>query len=274
MVIIGLNRMPLPTSQRVVFNQNPLFAVSAQMRFPPILRIQVEPPVELQEAIRSEFPGYEVVNPSPVVMPPEIPLQVQSVMRTALQSNLNISFERAHQFKSADDNWVVQVSQESFTLACKSYERWEVFRRKLKFVFEEFVRIYRLPFATRVGLRYQNAIQRSKLGLDGVAWKDLLNPFIAAELGCGGLSEVNITSNLHRFQFTEGSNQILVQHGLGHNQLTKEQVYSIDNNFNSTGKVELTNVFSRLDELNKHSGSLFRLCITDRLYSSLDPKSI
>lgn len=266
--------MPLLNSERVVFKRNPLFAVSAQIRFTPILRIQVETPAEFQEAVRAELPGYEIVNPSPVAIPSEIPNEVQSAMRMAIQANLNVSFERGHRFKSNDENWVVQLSQGSFTLACKSYERWEVFRQKLESIFNKFVGIYRPPYATWLGLRYQNAIERSKLGLQDVSWRDLLKPFIAAELGCDGLSETDVLSDLHRFQFKEGSDQIFVQHGMAVNQLTKEAVYSIDNNFNSLGKVDLTDVFSRLDQLNKHSGSLFRLCITDRLYRSLDPKPI
>ncbi|MHB8302132.1 MAG: TIGR04255 family protein [Acidobacteriaceae bacterium] len=266
--------MPLPPSKRVVFKRNPLFAVSAQMRFPPILRIQVEPPAQFQEAIRDQFPGYELVNPAQVAVPPGVPAEVQAAMRAAMQSTLNVSFEQAHRFKTDDGSWTLQLTQESLTMACKSYERWEVFREKFNFAREHFITVYKPPFSTMVGLRYQNAIDRSKLGLDGVGWKELLKPFIAAEFGCDGLSEQEIVANLHRFQFKDGSDDILVQHGMATHNETKVQVYSIDNNLNSTGKVELTDVLPRLDQLNKHSGSLFRLCITDRLYNSLDPISI
>ncbi len=266
--------MPLSPSERVVFERNPLFAVSAQMRFSPILRIQVETPAQFQEAIREQFPGYEFVNPAQIATPPGVPAEIQAAMRTAMQSSLNISFEQAHRFKSGDDNWIVQLNQGSITVVCRSYERWEVFRTKFDFALQNFIRIYRPPFATMVGLRYQNAIDRSVLGLEGVAWKDLLKPFIAAEFGCEGLSEQEIVADSHRFQFKDGPDDILVQHGMATNNATKQPVYSIDNNFHSTGKVELTDVIPRLDQLNKHSGSLFRLCITDRLYESLKPTSI
>ncbi len=266
--------MPLPTSKRVVFRRNPLFAVSAQVRFHPILRIQVETPVEFQEAIRSDFAGYQVVNPAPISIPPMVPSEVQAAMRNTLQSTLNISFERAHRFESSDGNWTVQLSQGSMTMACKAYPRWEDFREKFRPVLESFVRIYCPPFMIAVGLRYQNAIERSKLGLKGVNWSELLKPFIAAEFSSDGMSEADILSDLHRFEFREGPDRILVQHGMATNQLTKEQVYSIDSNLNSTGKVELTDVIPRLNQLNKHSGSLFRLCITDRLFASLEPMDI
>jgi uncharacterized protein (TIGR04255 family) len=264
--------MPLPPSERVVFNRNPLFAVSAQMRFPPILLIQVEAPAAFQEAIRADFPGYNLVNPSPIGIPPQVPAQVQAAMRASMQSGFNISFDRTHVFESADQNWVVQLAQESITMSCKNYPRWEVFRESLESVLNPFIGVYSPPYATMVGLRYQNAIEREKLGLKGVPWKELLQPFIAAEFG--RLDEETVVSDLHRFEFSEGSDRILVQHGMATNQATKEAVYSIDNNLNTKGRVELSDVFPRLEQLNKHSGSLFRLCITERLYASLMPTTI
>jgi uncharacterized protein (TIGR04255 family) len=264
--------MTLPPSERIVFNRNPLFAVSAQMRFPPILRIQVDPPATFQEAIRAEFPGYSRLNISPVVFPPQLPQQVQAAMRASMQSRLNISFDPTHLFMSADGGWAVQLNQESVTMSCKSYPRWEVFREKLQSVLNPFIEIYSPPYATMVGLRYQNAIEREKLGLKGVGWSKLLQPFIAAEFGL--LPEGSIVSDLHRFEFSEGTDQILVQHGMAQNQITREPVYSIDNNLHTKGRVDLNDIFPRLDQLNKHSGSLFRLCITDRLYDSLEPQLV
>ena len=159
-------------------------------------------------------------------------------------------------------------------MACKAYPRWEEFRERFRPVLEAFIGIYAPPFMVDVGLRYQNAIERSKLGLTGVNWSELLKPFIAAEFSGEGMSEADILSDLHRFEFKEGTDRILVQHGMATNQTTKEPVYSIDCNLNSTGKVELADVFPRLNQLNKHSGSLFRLCITDRLFTSLEPVDI
>jgi uncharacterized protein (TIGR04255 family) len=263
--------MALPSSKRVVFRRNPLFGVSVQVRFHPILRIQVETPAKFQEAIRSQFAGYMQVDPATIAVPPGLPAEVQAAMRTSLQGGLGISLGREHRFVSGEGNWWIQLSQDSLTMVCKVYPRWEEFRDKFRPVFDSFVSIYVPPFATGVGLRYQNAIERSKLGLSGVGWSDLLQPFIAAEFNCPGLSEADIHSDLHRFEFSEGQDRIFVQHGMAKNKLTSESVYSIDCGFNAMGKVDLTDVFSRLDQLNRHSGSLFRLCITDRLFNSLEP---
>jgi uncharacterized protein (TIGR04255 family) len=266
--------MTLPSFKRAVFKRNPLFSVSAQMRFHPILRIQTETPALFQEKVRSQFPGYAMVDPLAITIPPGIPEAIQAAVRANMVTSLNLSFERVHRFTSADEVWTVQISQESVTMSCKEYPRWERFRDEFQSVLAAFVSIYSPPFATMVGLRYQNAIERSKLGLIGVPWSSLLNAFIAAEFACPGLSEADILSDLHRFEFREGNDKIIVQHGMATNGLTNELVYSIDSNLNATGKVELSDVHDRLDQLNKHSGSLFRLCITDQLYTSLEPEPI
>jgi uncharacterized protein (TIGR04255 family) len=263
--------MPLPHFKRVVFKKNPLYGVSAQMRFHPILRIQVEPPVSFQEAIRPQFPGYEPVNPAAVMLPSGIPAEVQRTILASAQAGLNIGFEQAHRFTSSDRNWAVQMSKDSVILSCKVYPRWEEFRERLRPVIDAFIRAYSPPFALSVALRYQNAIQRSALGLSGVSWSELLKPFVAAEFGCEGIAEADVLSDFHRFEIKENDNRVIVQHGLAKNKETGESVYSIDSNLTSNGKVELTDVTTRLDQLNRHSGSLFRLCITDRLFESLEP---
>lgn len=274
MFIIGVD-MPLPVSPRVLFKRNPLSAVSAQIRYPPILRVKVEAPAEFQESVRPSFPGYSVVDPSSFPILPDVPVEVQNAIRAALLGAQNLGVEKAHRFASDNDEWVIQLTAESLTIGCKKYSRWEDFRRRLEVVWSDFVRIYAPPYATMVGIRYQNAIERSKLGLSGVGWGELLKPFIAAEFGCDGIREDEIQSSLHRFELSlPDSDRVLVQHALATNQATKEKVYSIDNNFNTTSRVELPDVFKRLDKLNGHSGSLFRLCITDRLYTALEPTEI
>jgi uncharacterized protein (TIGR04255 family) len=266
--------MPLPSSRRVVFKRNPLASVSAEVRFPPILRIQVETPVAFQDAIRTEFPWYEATNPQPFPFPPGAAVDLQAALQAAVQNSLGISMERAHKFHSGDRNWTVQVLPASIGMSCKVYPRWEKFREKFEVAFNAFTGIYKPAFAASVGLRYQNVIKRSTLGLEGVAWTELLQPFIAAEFGCKGLAETEIVSDAHRFEVREGSDRILVQHGMATHRQDKEHLYLIDNNFTTTDKVELKGVFDGLERLNKYSGSLFRLCITDRLYNSLDPLPI
>ena len=263
--------MPLPVSPRVVFNKNPLYSVMAEVRFPTILLIQANAPVEFQESVRAEFPGYSVVGPAVGSLPPDIPEQVQAIIRSSLPGILG-GVEKAHQFTTADGNWTVHLTSGSLSLTCKKYPRWEEFRRRLHSVFDPFMRIYRPPFASLIGLRYQNAIRRNALGLASVPWAKLLKPFIADELAADGIDETEIINNVHRFELNLGSvGRVQVQHGVAMYKPTSERVYSIDNNFTSNQRVELNDVYTRLDAFNGYSGSLFRYCITDQLFDALEP---
>ena len=51
-------KMPFPEAERVVYRQNPLDRVVCQLKFPPILKIEREIPVEFQDRIRKDFPGF------------------------------------------------------------------------------------------------------------------------------------------------------------------------------------------------------------------------
>src|SRR5271156_4128569 len=208
-----IGRMPLPASKRVVFGRNPLYSVMAAINFPTILRIQAETPVAFQEAIRVDFPGYGLINPSLNALPTDIPTEIQAAVRASIAGIMRT--ESAHQFSSADGNWNVHLFSGSLTLVCKKYPRWEEFRGKLQSVLDPCFSIYKPPFASVVGLRYQNAIRRSELQLAGVPWSQLLKPFIAAELAAEGIAEAEGLTSAHRFELELGSaGRVQVQHGL------------------------------------------------------------
>jgi hypothetical protein len=45
---------PFPESERIIYAKNPLESVICQLRFPAILKISSEPPVEFQETLRKD----------------------------------------------------------------------------------------------------------------------------------------------------------------------------------------------------------------------------
>jgi len=58
--------MPFPDSKRAFYGKNPLEEVVCQLRFPPILRIEVETPAVFQDKVRQVFPLYKRLT----VVPP------------------------------------------------------------------------------------------------------------------------------------------------------------------------------------------------------------
>jgi len=63
-----------PESERVIYEKAPLVQVICQLRFPQILRIESQLPVEFQERIRDAFPILEKTTasfPQPGLVPPQ-----------------------------------------------------------------------------------------------------------------------------------------------------------------------------------------------------------
>src|SRR5690242_19776038 len=64
---------PFPVSPRTVFRVNPLVEVVCQLRFPALLRVDVEPPAAFQERIRAEYPVLKDKTTDLLGLPPELP---------------------------------------------------------------------------------------------------------------------------------------------------------------------------------------------------------
>ena len=92
--------MPFPESKRVFYGKTPLEEVVCQLRFPPILRIDAEPPATFQDRVRTTFPLYQKTATSVQVLsqlPPELMQALAGVASTA------------HEFKSADQVWTLSL---------------------------------------------------------------------------------------------------------------------------------------------------------------------
>jgi len=156
--------MNLPEFERVIYKHNPLVEVVCQLRFPPILKISHQEPVEFQDRIRVKYPLFETTK---VQLPSEISQMVQ-------QLGLPLQSDIAYSFKSEDQRWSLSITKDFIALATSSYERYEQFKQRLEEAIEIFESIYKPSFYTRLGLRYQDLIIRSKLGIEDKDWSELI----------------------------------------------------------------------------------------------------
>jgi uncharacterized protein (TIGR04255 family) len=164
--------MNLPEFERVIYKRNPLVEVVCQLRFPPILKISHQEPVEFQDEIRFKYPHFETAKAQ---FPSEI-LQIVQQLGLPLQSDI------AYSFKSEDQRWNLSITKDFIALTTSSYERYEQFKQRLEEALEIFEHIYKPSFYTRIGLRYQDLVIRSKLGIEDKNWSDLIAKHIASEL--------------------------------------------------------------------------------------------
>jgi len=170
---------PFPISPRVIYAVNPLVEVISQVRFPPILRIDSEPPAAFQERIRAQYPLLRDLTEDISQLPTGISSQLAQLLRSSIAvRNRRVGYD----FLSADGVWKVGLTREFLSLGTGKYERWESFRERLTGPIQALLDVYRPGFFTRVGLRYQDLIQRSRLGLEGQTWASLLQPHVTGLL--------------------------------------------------------------------------------------------
>ena len=150
--------MAFPDAERVIYDKNPLVEVICQLRFPPVLRIDVDPPAAFQERVRADYPFYELK--SAVQFPAGVPPEIAQLVGAGLP----FAGQKWHEFASQDRAWDLKLSREFISLACRSYTRWEDFRQRLAGAFEALMTQYRPSFVTRIGLRYQDIIRRALAG--------------------------------------------------------------------------------------------------------------
>lgn len=266
------NLMHLPESSHVIYKRNPLIRVACQLRFPPILKISHQEPVEFQDEIRFKYPLFERTR-QPFSL--EIQQAIQQVMQ---QVSIPTSNEVCYDFKSEDKKWQILVTKEFITLLSSAYERYELFNLRFREVVEIFERIYQPSFYTRVGLQYQNLIIPSQLGLKDKRWADLITNQIASELYNSEL-EPSIQSIQKSLILETENGQVNFNHGL---VITKEPeednselAYLLDADFYTEEKLERNeNVWNVLSQFNKSAWKLFRWSITETLHNALQPQPV
>jgi uncharacterized protein (TIGR04255 family) len=262
----------------VFYRHSPLESVIFQVRFPPLLRVDAEPPANFQEAIRDHYPAFQdqSIIEAPIPLPEDIARQLppQVVSQFAGQIRMAAgSGGKRFTFASEDGSWTVSLARDSLALTTQQYTNWETFRERLNAAIEALVAEYRPSYYTRLGLRYRNVICRSALGIDEEPWSHLLQPPIAAELAIDAIAESAIVA-AHQVHFPLPGSivQLLLQHGFGENAATNETCYLIDGDFFVQERSEISDARGTAEELHTQARRLFRWCITDRLHDALEPQ--
>lgn len=254
--------MPVfPQSERAIYQNNTLDEVVCQLRFPTILRIDAAPPVDFQESVRASFPLYVAKNA------PELPPNVPPEFAQMLPANFPSS-SSAFEFSTEDQEWKLSLTKEFIALTTSNYVQWEDFSTRLEAPLESLRQIYEPSFYVRIGLRYQNVINRRALGIED-GWRELIKEHMLGEIATesiGDRVEESLRNVLIRL---ENGGKVRLRHGLRDNN--DEQVYIIDADYYTTQRTEVDNARRTLDGFNAESGNLFRWCITERLQRAMEP---
>lgn len=267
-----------PLSQRVIYENNPLAEVVCQVRFAPV-DLNGGVAAAFGTALdREAFPIYRSEDVSTV----EVRFDQQDLKSTTSQTT-----QKIHHYISKDRNWKVALTNDFVALTCLKYERWEKFSESLYKIINLVAAILPGIEVSRIGLRYRDIIDRERIGLSGVPWRDLISNFLIGPFATNDLlesgefmNEGDIQSSAFQTILNLEECKVLLQGGLIFSSEGQRQAFMIDTDFfhaapEIKGCMSDFDLFSaELEKLHKNAGSMFAALIRERLHDALKPKSI
>ncbi len=260
----------LSTQPRCHYAASPLAEVICQLRFPEILTISANAPVQFQEAIRDEFPQFarreENAAPKLTGAPGHFSLENQP-------ATVN------YQFTSADGIWRVNLTSRFISLTCAQYTCWEDFAQKLDKPLAAFIQTYKPAYFERIGLRYLNFISRFSLGLEGTPFSELIAPCYLGLLAEEDVQETAATRcSVDAEMALRGGCRVKIHAGPGmvkrNGQQDKETKFIFDQDLFMPGQVPVKLSAGALQILHSQAWSIFRGAVTERLHDAMEPQSL
>jgi len=248
------------------YEKNQLVNVICQLRFPRILAIGTREPAEFQDAVRSEFPLFNVKLES---VPPKLVTQDGGVAQLKQEPVKNYGF------RTADGSAIINLTDSFVSLSVKSYTTWEAFAASLDKMAAAFCSIYKPAYFERVGLRYINAFSRQELEIPNAKWSDLIEPRYAgllADLPENDFSKCSQDAELH----LHGGFNAKIHCGPG--MIKRGGVpdpsprYVLDFDLFVSGQLLPQHLSVSLLNMHDHASRLFRDAITEELHNALQPK--
>jgi len=238
-----------PQREDIRLRRAPLAEVICQVRFPPVLRIASEQPVDFQERIRKRFPQLAVKQDMVVRMAPlegEPPLAKPE--------------PRIFRFKSSDGYTVVSLALNFYALSTSAYTHWADFLDLLQLVNRAACEVYDLPYAVRIGLRYINHLTLENTGANSVAelWEILRSELTALlRSDCWGepgemLNQLLLTG--------EEDEQLTLRSGFRGGE---KPVFLLDFDYYSEGNIPLENLSALCQRYHDVIYNAFRWCIRE-----------
>jgi uncharacterized protein (TIGR04255 family) len=247
-----------------------LLQVICTLQFPRVLRLEAQPPAGFQDAIKKTFPLYE--RGAVPALPLGMQLPVQVLQLIAAQSGAG-----QHQFLTESRQSVVSLTPESLTFMTQAYTKWEDFESVLRDALGA-LEEYKIPFFSRISLRYVNTIQRETLGLQGRPWAELVRPEL---IGPFPFSQFEAYTQQIAQKLTvalpDATGSLTLQQGfvvVAGVARPPGRSYMLDFDFHHQPKIETKDAQSRLDHFHELAGRAFRWATTPELRTAMGPRPV
>lgn len=252
---------------RCRYGINQLAEVICQLRFPEILAVGATDPVDFQEAIRKDFPLFLRRQEQPA---PKL---------TGTPGNMQLQNQKPvinYQFMSADGTWRINLTNKFISLTSTKYTCWEEFAAHLDKPLAAFIKIYAPAHFERVGLRYLNFISRYALGLEGVPFRELIQPCYLGPLAEEDVVESASARNSVDCEIAiRGGCRVKIHAGPGMvkrgGKEDTEVKFIFDQDLYMPGQLPLNLAAGAMQTLHSQADSIFRGALTEKLHEAMDP---
>ena len=265
--------MPFPSTQRVIYQENPLVEVVCQLRFPPILKIDSELPAQFQDSIRKEYPNY---TESSVIPSGKEQLINSNDPNILINQLIKQNLVKEYKFSSSDEVWKVTLSRTFIALTTSNYERWESFRDRLNFIFTKFCDYYSPSYFSRIGLRYIDIIDRQKLNITDINWNELVQDYILGIISTEEGKKTKVFDTKYELELADEQSVVAIRTSFAKSDEAEnpENCFVIDSDFFNTNKIPTSEVFEKLEFFHDRATRLIRWAIKPSLHNAMKPINI
>lgn len=252
--------LDLPARERSFYGAAPLVEVVCQIRFPKLLVLESDLPVQFQERVGADYPILE--TRSSVALP--VAFTERDDLPVAMRGTAFDFFDEAHETK-------VTLASDFLAVSTAKYGQWEQFRERIAAASEALLETYEIRLFQRIGLRYQNVIRPHLLGITGARPSDLLLSELlgpAADMGARLRAHQSTTT----FDLDDGAAANLGV-AITYEGEEKLPAYVVDCDTYREGqaKADIDGTLGLLDSLHGHASHIFRWCIQEKLHKALEP---
>lgn len=243
----------LPHVAELPLQNPPVAEVLAQVRFPPLLSILKEPPINFQETIRQRFPQ----------------LTRESTAQVAINNDdqPSLTFQPpVYRFSSTESESQAVLSADFFAVSTKRYAGWRRFLDDLSYVFTAVAHVYNPSYASRVGLRYINHLTYNNTGVDNrAALFQLVRPELTATLH--GPFWENADEMISVVSFADGEARLNLRYG--YSIMDESPTFLLDFDYFEEGTISLDALLPRFEQYHTTIYDAFRWCLLPHTISLL-----
>lgn len=263
--------MPFEQKPRVRFHKDPLVEVVCQFVF--VSEVEdlrsgsAEKLVQLHNSIKVKFPLFKRSK--------SVSLDVNTDTQSVSQVESPV-----YEFSSIDETVRAIVSPDSLAFVTTKYESKEAFFDYIFTVYDALLNLDMVLPIKRIGLRYKDVIQRSRLTKNGEypQWSELLKSSLVSILEEEELVNAQILGTHSNFTIVldsiDKNAKVNVNCGIVNHAQSHEQCFMIDSDYFIEGIFDYDSASEFLHRANVKARDFFQWCITDKLYQALEPEHI